>query len=452
MTAAAPSQPVRPPRPLVLLLVLLTTASVAQTAPTTAPIAPEPYHPMLLAYGSADRYWIARVEPYQEGAESRCAPLSAARPCPPATGRISARSSATPSRSPRRRASSPSSWMTVPGNAAGDAGLATVRSFPAPAPSSPGPLRPATSTLSALSRAASKASPPAPSNPRRARSPLKPRRQPQPPTHATPSISTRPAPSARVAQAATHPTTRPVRPILLHFDHGQWVAVTELPPGAATAHLGLAVLGNKPLLATSTDGGTTVRTQVLVDGHWHDFGQIRTGQRPGRFDLLANGTLPALSTIDPDGAVQLSLKREGEDWTAAIPFALPPNLPETAQRTLRRRQDFRLVLLSQTETSLNVATTRADRPARIVVQLPTPKPTAPCHFWIVRWFVILGMVIVMLLTFYHRRGPLRSRSRRRTLTSEPLYSRPLAASIKPPNVDRHTRLSPCRSPRVPDRP
>ena len=69
MTAAAPFHPVRAFGSLLLLL--LTTASLAQTLPTSAPTAPEPYHPMLLAYGSAERYWIARVETYTDGPKVR---------------------------------------------------------------------------------------------------------------------------------------------------------------------------------------------------------------------------------------------------------------------------------------------------------------------------------------------------------------------------------------------
>lgn len=410
MTAAAPSHPVRAFVPFLLLL-LLATASLAQTAPTTAPTAPaapEPYRPILLAYGSADRYWIARVETYTDGAKVRMRTLVRGQELPAGDwqdlGTVFGHAVALAETQgelallmedgswKRRGATGLATGPFLPGAGAVLAWASSSRDLYAIRNVEGGVEGVTTRPVEPASRPPATQATTTPATTRRAQ--------------LAPSISTRPAPSAGIAQAATHPTTRPARPTLLHFDHGQWVAVAELPPGAANAHLALAVVGNKPLLATSTDGGAIVHTQVFSDGHWHDFGQIRTNQRPGRFGLLANGTLPALWTIDPDGAMKLFLKREGEDWTAATPFALPPNLPETAQRTLATAgQEFRLVLLKD-GTVFERRYDTAGLPRSDLVQLPTPQTYRPdAMFWVVRAFVILGMVIVMLLTFYRRRGP-----------------------------------------------
>jgi hypothetical protein len=410
MTAAAPLHPTRWWLPLVLLATTSLAQTAPSTAPSTAPAIPEPYRPLLLAHGSADHYWIARVESYQDGPKVRMRTLVRAQDLPAGDwqdlGAIFGHAVALAESQgelavlledgswKRRSAAGLATGPLIPGTGPVLAWASSARDLYAVRNVEGGAQGVATRPVEAAPR------PAAATQPATAATAATTQR-----AFVAPSIATRP--SANVAQLATRPApTRPARPTLLQFQRGQWVAVGELPALSAAAQLALAVTGNNPLLAASTDGGANVRTFLWQDGHWRDFGAIRTGQRPGRFGLLGDGLLPAVWTIDPDGAMKLFLKREGEDWTAAAPFALPPNLPETAQRTLATAgQDFRLVLLKDG----NVFERRYDTtgsPRSELAQLPTPQAYRPdAMFWAVRAFVILGMVIVMLLTFYHRRGP-----------------------------------------------
>lgn len=406
MTPAVPSHHRVRSSLLLLPLLLLAATSFAQTAPSTAPATIEPYRPTLLAYGSPDHYWIARVETYQDGAKARMRTLLRAQDLPAgdwtelptiyghAVGLAE-------SRGELALLLDDGSWKRL-----GASGLAT------------GPVIPGTGPVLAwasnahdlyavrnveggvqgvTTRPVDAAPPPRPAATTQA----------QPTTtqraHTTPSISTRPsAPAA----ATTHPTTRPSRLTLLHFTRGEWAPIAELPDGAANSPVALAVVGGKPLLAISGRPATSIRTFTWSDGAWQPFGTIPVGPRAGRFELVSGAPHPALWTIDADGEMKLFLKREGDHWTPAPSFALPPNLPENAQRTLAATgQDFRLVVLKDN----NVSERRYDSagaPRSDLAPLPTPQSNRPdAMFWIVRTFVILLMVVVMLLTFYHRRGP-----------------------------------------------
>jgi hypothetical protein len=61
MTASPPAAPAILLRRLRVLCVLLLSAAPVGLAQTT-----QPYRPTLLAFGSADRYWLASVESYRE--------------------------------------------------------------------------------------------------------------------------------------------------------------------------------------------------------------------------------------------------------------------------------------------------------------------------------------------------------------------------------------------------
>jgi hypothetical protein len=371
------------------------------TAAATAPV--EPYRPTLLAYGAADRYWIARVEAYPDGGKPRMRTLIRTQELPggdwqefdPVYGHAVALAESQgdlaillEDGSWRRRgrtglatgalipgagpvlawASSARDLYAVRNVEGGVAGVATQPVTPI------GGRPPSTSPATAATR---------------------------PVAGAGPSISTRPA----ATSAATRPT-RPARPTLLQLQQGEWVAVAELPPDAAAAPIALAVIGKKPALAVTTPAGA-LRTFAWADGRWQDFGQPQLSRRPGRFGLLAAGAHPALWTIDPDGVVKLFLKREGDNWAPASQFTLPAGLADNTQRILAfAGQDFRLVVLKDGE----LAERRYDvtgAPRADLVPLPPPQNNRPdALFWAIRGFVIVGMVIVMLLTFYHRRrGP-----------------------------------------------
>jgi hypothetical protein len=409
MTAAVPHHHrFRSPLLLLPLLLLAATTSPAQTAPSTAPTTVEPYRPTLLAYGSPDHYWIARVETYQDGARARMRTLLRGQDLPAgdwmelptiyghAVGLAE-------SRGELALLLDDGSWKRL-----GAAGLATGPVIPGTGPvlawasnahdlyavrNVEGGIRGVTT------RPVEAPPPPRPAATTRASTTTQ-------RTRTTPSIATRPAALLAQAAATSRPTTRPSRLTLLHFQRGEWAPIAELPDGAAGSPIALAVVGGKPLLAISGRPATSIRTFVWSDGAWQPFGAIPTGARPGRFELVSGAMHPALWTIDADGVMKLFLKREGDNWTAAPAFALPANLPENAQRTLvATGQDFRLVV----RKDANILERRYDSagaPRSDLAQLPAPQSNRPdAMFWIVRAFVILLMVIVMLLTFYHRRGP-----------------------------------------------
>ena len=403
MTAAAlaaAKSPMRLVHAVASFLVLVSAATVlGQTRPaTTAATAPiEPYRPTLLAYGASDRYWIARVDTYQEGGKPRTRTLVRGQELPggdwqefgPIYGRAAALAE---SQGDLAVLLDDGSWCRL-----GPGRLATGAQLPGSGPvlawaSSARDLYAVRNVEGGVAGVTTR---PAPDS--GARRPATTQAAATAPASAGPSIATRPSGST------PPPATRPARPTLLRLQQGQWVAVAELPPPALLGPVAVGVVANKPVLAFAGLGGA-LHTYVLNDGRWQDFGRPADPQRPGRFDLLAAGTTPALWTIDHDGAIKLFLKREGDNWAPAAPFSLP-GLPENAQRTLAfAGQDFRLVVFKDNALwERRYDTTGAARSE--LVQVPVPQANRQdALFWAIRGFVVAGMVIVMLLTFYHRRS------------------------------------------------
>jgi hypothetical protein len=387
-------------RVLAALVVLIPAAhALAQTrhATTTVPSAPvEPYRPTLLAYGASDRYWIARFETYQEGGKPRTRTVIRGQELPGGDwqefGSLYARAAAlAESQGDLAVLLDDNSWCRV-----GLGRLATGTQLPGTGPvlawaSSARDLYAIRNVEGGVEGVTTR-----PATDAADRRPATTQAATTLPQSSGPSIATRPS------AAAPPPTTRPARPTLLLLQQGQWVAVAELP--RAGGPVALAVVANKPILAVTPPGGG-VQMYVLNDNRWQDFGRIPVPQRPGRFDLLAAGSIPALWTIDNDGAMKLYLKREGDDWTRAVPFSLPPGLPENAQRTLAfAGQDFRLVTFKDNALWERRYDT-GGAPRSDLAQLPAPQGNRQdALFWAIRGFVIAGMVIVMLLTFYHRRS------------------------------------------------
>jgi hypothetical protein len=398
------------------MLALLFAAALthAQTLPTTsATAAPttEPYRPTLLALGTPDHYWIAYAETYLDGVRSRIRTVIRGQELPAGDwqdlGAVYGRAVAlAESQGDLAILLEDGSWKRRT-----PSGLATGPVIPGSGPvlawaSSPHDLYAIRSVEGGIEGVTTRPTAEAPRRSYDVAAATPPSSAPatRPSADPGPSIATRPT----AAPASTpRPATRPSRPILLRFEQGQWVAAADLPPDVDATRAALAVVANKVLLATPTDGGT-IRTFALTDGHWQPFGQIRPAARPGGFGLLAaaGGTLPALWTIHLDGQMLLYLKREGEDWTQATPFQLPPNLPENAQRTLASAAgELRLVVRKDGKIFERRYDTTGS-PRSELVELPTPQqgfhPDA--MFWAIRGFVIAGMVLVMLLTFYHRRA------------------------------------------------
>ncbi|HEY7116625.1 MAG TPA: hypothetical protein VH475_08565 [Tepidisphaeraceae bacterium] len=353
--------------PLTLAIILLLSRAASGQAT-------QPYSPPLLAYGAPDRYWIATVEPWKDGARTRTRTLVRGQILPAGDwqdldavyGRAVALAQI---QGDLAILLDDGSWRRL-----GIAGLATGTLIPGAGPvlawgSSPKELYAVRAVEGG--RAA---------------------------------VTTRPT-SATQSTLTTRPATRPTQLALLRFEQGQWVGVADLPGSVTGAPLSLAVAGSKPLLAAQGTGGT-IRTMTWSDDRWQEFGEIALPNRAAAFGVLAVGTLPAVWTIDPQGGMRLFLKREGEEWEAAKGFAFPKSLPANAPRVLAAAgQEFRLVAI--VDGKLQEA--RFDLgglPRGELTALPAPVGSRPdVLYWVMRAAVLLGLVAVMFLTFYRRQEP-----------------------------------------------
>lgn len=367
-----------------------TFAATAATAPTTRPAAAattQPFRPSLFAYGSSGQYWIANVEPYRDGARSLFKTLVRRQTLPAGDwkdlGVVYGHAAALAEvQGELAVLLEDGSWKRL-----GEAGLST------------GPVVPGTGQVLAWGSAggmlyairAVEGGPKAVATR---------------PVDSSPS-TTRPVATTRnyvMPSVTTAPTTRPLTLALLRYEYGQWVGVSELPRGTDTGGaFALAGAAGRPLLAVSTDN-RTVNTFELVDGKWEDRGDLRAADRGASFGLVNAAHLPALWTIDPDGAMSLFLKHEGEAWARAKPFALPA-VPAGAQRALAAAgQEFRLVFLKdgkfwEQRYDANGA------PLGSLNELHAPQGNHSDPIIRVLYsLMLLGMVIIMLVTFYRRRA------------------------------------------------
>ena len=378
--------------PFALLFCALAALHVhAAPATTTAPSATtQPFRPTLFAYGSADQYWIASVEPYREGTRSRFKTLIRQQTLPAgdwkdlgvvyghavALAQVQGELAVLLDDNSWKRVSesSLSSGPSVPGTGqvlawgSADGALYAIRAVEG----GPGAVttRPVKS----------------------------------PDTDAR--LST-PAPTTRayvMPAPASRPTTRPLILALLRYDRGEWVGVSQLPPSANTAGaFALAGAASRPLLAVSTDNHA-IHTFELVDTRWEDRGQITPIAPGASFGLVNASHLPALWTLDFDGNMSLFLKREGESWARAKPFTLP-TVPPGAQRALAAAgQEFRLVFLKDSKFwEQRYEASGAPLGSLNELRAPQSNHTDPL-IRILYSVMLLGMVVVMLVTFYRRRA------------------------------------------------
>jgi hypothetical protein len=363
-------------------------APAAATAPTTRPAATtQPFRPSLFAYGSSSQYWIAHVEPYRDGARSLFKTLVRRQTLPAGDwkdlGVVYGHATALAEvQGELAVLLEDGSWKRL-----GESGLST------------GPVVPGTGQVLAWGSAggmlyairAVEGGPKAVAT--------RPVESPEPTTR--PGATTRayimPAP-------ASAPTTRPLTLALLRYEYGQWVGVCELPNDADTAGaFALAGAAGRPLLAVSTDN-RTIHTFELVDSKWQERGDLHARDRGATFGLVTATHLPALWTIDPDNAMSLFLKHEGEPWTRAKPFTLPA-VPPGAQRALAAAgQEFRLVFLKDGKFWEQRYDTSA-APLGSLNELQPPQGTHPDPILRVLYsLLLLGMVVIMLVTFYRRRA------------------------------------------------
>jgi hypothetical protein len=389
MTAPPPTaaRPLSTLRPLALLCALLAPLAAAQTT--------QPYRPLLLAHGSGNLYWVATVETSKEGGKLRQKTVIRRQLLPggewqdvgtlfqPALALADVQGDLA-------ILLDDGTWKRV-----GAGGLATGLAT--------GPILPGVGPV--LAWGSSPSSLYAVRTVEGGRDALNPAT-----TDSTAAPASRPATSPATTQAilATRPTissrpsTRPAPLVLMQYDRGQWVGVAELPPSVPATPMALAVVGDKPLIATSADGAT-IRTLAWSDGRWQDWGDIRA-PAAGRFDLLAAPNLVALWAIDVRGAMAVYIKREGETWQPLKEFSLPGNVAADAQRTLAlAAEELRLEVLSDGKL-LEQRYDPSGVKRGTMAALPVPQSNQPSPLsWILQSVAMLVMVVV-LITFYRRRA------------------------------------------------
>jgi len=395
----APSALTRALALLVLLLSFTPTARAEQATASTQPSAPPaPYRPLLFAYGSSQNYWVANVEQYREGARQRYKTLVRGQTLPAGDWRdmgvVYGHAAALANLQGELAVLlDDGAWKRV-----GEAGITTGPTVPGSGQvlawgSADGGLY----AVRAIEGGKEAVAP-------------RPTDTTQPATAPSTQPATRPAPPApNVATTTTKPaTTRPLTLVLLRYDRGQWVGVADLPPELTGATLSLAGVGDKPLLAASAEPGV-IRTLVWDDDRWQDLGEIRPAIKVANFGAVSAGHLTAVWAVDAEGGMNLFVKREGEAWSMLKSFALP-KAPAGAQRAIAAAgEEFRVVFLK--DGKFWEQRYEASGSARgSVAEMPMPLPNRPDPLIrIIQTFVLLGMVLVILITFYRRRAATRGK-------------------------------------------
>jgi hypothetical protein len=391
MTVPPPHNPATPrlttTRPwlfAIALVAALALPGVPLIAQTTQSI---PTRPSVLAYGSADQYWIAEIQLFGGGSKPRYKTLVRQQTLPAGDwrdlGTVFGQAVAlAEAQGELAVLLDDGSWKRL-----GEGGLST-------GPSVPGSGQvlawgSVASTLYAIRSIEG-------GREAVATRPTEPATRPQASTQAmsTPGISTAP----------TRATTRPLTLALLRYERGQWVGVADLPASTHTAGaFAVGGAGNKPLLAVSTDY-SVIHTFALVDDKWDDWGDIRATPRAANFGVLTAGHVAALWSGDAQGGIQLSLKREGEPWSAFKPLQLPQS-QAGAQRAFAAAGDaFRVVFLKDAKLT-EQRYDATGMPNGSLSDMQAPQTNRPDPIVRILYSVmLLGMVVVMLVTFYRRRA------------------------------------------------
>jgi hypothetical protein len=381
------------------MLVLLHGGGAARAQTT------QPARPTVLAFGTSDQYWVANVESYREGTKAKYKTLVRGQSLPAGDWRdlgvvLGQAAALAETQGELAILLDDGSWKRL-----GGAGLAT------------GPALPGTGPVMAWGSARGVLYAVRGVEGGREAVTTRPVEMPDwtyvPATRPTAATTTMPATTQSAtarpaaATAATRPTTRPAALTLLRYEKGQWVGVADVPVSAlvGATSLSLSGVGNKPLLAVATETGP-IHTYLLDDSQWKEAGEVRPGGRPVTMGALSTANLPAIWTVDQDGAMKLFLKREGEEWAGRTLEA--PGVPPNAQRALAAAGDeFRLVL-SKDGKLWEQRYDLSGAPRGTLTEMPVPVVYKPDPFLrILQYFVVLGMVVVMLVTFYKRRAATR---------------------------------------------
>lgn len=362
------------------LMVLLSAASFAQTSQP----APNSSH-TLMAYGSADHYWIASVESYKDNGKTAYKTVVRDQSLPAGDwkdlGTVFGYATAlAQSQGELAILFNDQSWKRL-----GPDGLTTGLELPGTGPVLAWGT--ASSTLYAV-RAVEGGK----------------QALPQGEAPATTHPSTRPATAHPSTTAAL--TTRPVTLVLLRYDKGQWQAIADLPARAKPGLMSICGVGNKLLLASSGDNDT-VHTWTETDSKWEGWGEFHAKSRPTTIGAIAVGHVPAVWTRDQDEGIRIFVKREGEEWSSLKNFELPKSIPAGAERTIATAgEEIRLVVMGKDDKIWEQRYDPSGAARGQLTALPTPQAEHENQMTrVLEMVAVLAMVIVLLVTFYKRRTP-----------------------------------------------
>ncbi|HYE20354.1 MAG TPA: hypothetical protein VEA69_18045 [Tepidisphaeraceae bacterium] len=208
-----------------------------------------------------------------------------------------------------------------------------------------------------------------------------------------------PGGATRPATRSAAPTTAP-SPVLFRYERSQWRAVADLPPRSA-APLALGALGEKPVLVVRSADPARLQTFVWTGGQWDDTGAIPVA--PGSaFSLAQVPNAVALWVSAPSGEMWVVTRADGQKWSD--PKALKAASTAGDVRAFTSAgEEFRLVVAR--DPKLFEQRFGFDGAARTpLVELPAATSGQPGNAaWLFQTFIVAGMVVVILLTVYRRR-------------------------------------------------
>jgi uncharacterized RDD family membrane protein YckC len=215
------------------------------------------------------------------------------------------------------------------------------------------------------------------------------------------------------SKPTTSPATQPATTmpaagtkLLYKLDQGRWKMISPLPPSVGQAiDLSLAVVAGKPALAILLDSGQ-VRTYGWNDGSgsWESSGEVDAGDDATRVKVLGNLDRLALWTADAHGPGQLFLR--DDKWGKPIPLtATGPKggpIDTNAKDVTVAGQSVRLLALA--DGKLTEFTFATDGTPQGTKDLPVP--TAPSQERPFDWVNALAAAMLMLVLVHsvRRRG------------------------------------------------
>jgi uncharacterized RDD family membrane protein YckC len=209
---------------------------------------------------------------------------------------------------------------------------------------------------------------------------------------------------------ATQPSaTLPARTRMLYRldDRGEWVSESRLPDAAQDGKLSLDMSGDGLLLAAARGGGPVDIFHYDLDARqWSPFGTIDVGDATV-IQLLPDLNRPTLYAGDAAG--RGAIYARGDDWTGPIPLELPADAPSaTASGIGVAMNSIRLDLVNARNGITEYAFSKIGQMRGSPTELSSPiKPPEENELG---WLSMMAMALlaIMVVNSMRRRDPLTS--------------------------------------------